>query len=849
MKKSGIILLCVIMLIMSCTDDTESWSATPGDPPRLTSLIIKKKTVTLGTPDADPLKAVAGSATLKSSETGTDGQPTLIVKNPVNSFLINPRSSEVKWGVTSAQTPPDAYSAVMPDLENGKFLWIQVTAEKVSAYYVIAITVEFGLEDFDIKYHPTSRQFTLTNWSAAESAAQTLTVEMAEESPGYQYQWYSSNAFSTNNGQVIADETDADYTPTITANGNYYYYVTVTFATETLTSNVAMIKIDDNVTSAPTEFTIGDTRLNYVRGVGGTGSFMFRTGDRADASPDADVRYIELLFGEIGCNILRIMVQDDYKNYITNAVQSRNSAQFFHNASENFFPVIRKVNEYGGYVFANPWTAPVSMKVTTQGGNQAATNPAGGYLRATGPNYVDYAEHLRGFLKWLNENDAPIFALGILNEPDYGGGADYEGMGMTGNVTRDWFRTVGHFTTQRVTNRRSAGPETSIYEQDIIPGYGGGGPTHHVLTMSGDVMGDPTGYMSPQIQSKGERGANNRIELVGRHYYNGPNRYRDVAGNVGTPWKDRPQIDYTGAYEAESLALSRQMYAPGSTAGNIKREVWQTEHDFNYASASVNPPAGDPQRYWNSAFAAVNDVDWALRIAGESVFDWWFSSSYSGLVTSWHTDTGGWQPYTITPRGRAFAHYARYVNETWFLPIERTKGTINFNQTGVAEGQTAFNAGATDPKISAFEDVNGKFISVVMFTPSWSTAGANGGAITSSFGAGGTNGNNDPTRGSTDVGKIAVVLPEGFVASGASAIRSYGHDNATGAAYDAGVPTGSPRYWIDEPVFLSPDGKSVEVTLPGGNLISIMIKGEWTSAYLASNPRHFEERARPYTVK
>jgi len=55
------------------------------------------------------------------------------------------------------------------------------------------------------------------------------------------------------------------------------------------------------------------------------------------------------------------------------------------------------------------------------------------------------------------------------------------------------------------------------------------------------------------------------------------------------------------------------------------------------------------------------------------------------------------------------------------------------------------------------------------------------------------------------------------------------------------VPTGTPRYWIDEPVFLSPDGKSVEVTLPGGNIISIKVTGQWTSG-----GRHFEERPRPH---
>jgi hypothetical protein len=541
--------------------------------------------------------------------------------------------------------------------------------------------------------------------------------------------------------------------------------------------------------------------------------------------------------GELGCNILRIMVQDDYENYITNSIQSRNSATFYHNARDNFFPVIRRANEYNGYVFANPWTAPARMKT---GGKEDGL--AGGNLSQSGPNFTDYAIHLRDFLKWLNANNAPIFALGICNEPDFGSGANYEGMGMSNTVTRDWFKTVGNFTTQEVANRNGSGIGTSTFTDDIIPGYGGGKPTHHVLAMSGDSMGDIANYMNPQLD---DSTANNYIELMGRHYYANAARYTRVVGAATGAWKDRPQLGYAGPKEAAALAFSPQMYAPGSTVGNIKREVWQTEHDFNYHSNSTTPPASNPQNFWNSAFAALNDIDWCLRVVGESVFCWWYSSSYSGLVTSYQR--AGFPPYTITPRGRAFAHYARYVNETWFLPINRTKGTITFNETGSA-AKPAFNAGATDPKISAFEDVNGKFISVVMFTPNRST---NNGIIANSFGAGGTNGRDDPMD-SVDVGKIAVVLPAGFEATGASALRSYGNGPSTGDSWDT-VPAGQPRYWIDEPVFLSKNGSGqsvVEVTLPGSNVISIMVKGEWSATYIAANPdRKFEERKRPYTVK
>ena len=870
----GLLSLALIcgMLVTGC-GDTETWTPDPPEPPTLTTLTIAGRIVSArGTPNTNPAGAVAGSLTLSSSETNDNDEPTLTVKSPTITAATNPlRSVTLKWAVTTAQTPPGDYTTSRPtSLKHGDYLWIQLTGEEATNYYVIKITVVYGPDVFAIKSHPASREFALADWNSADAAIKALTVEMVERSTGYQYRWYSNTSFSNKSGTIIDNATGASYTPTITANGDYYFYVTVSLSgsDETLTSNPAWIKIASTVTDAPTQFSIGSTRLNYVRGVGGTGSFMFRTGSNADASPDADVNYIDLLMGTLGANVLRIMVQDDYLNYIQNTVQSSNSAQFFHDAAKNFFPVIRRVNEAGGYVFANPWTSPLTspndpsfyMKTTAAGNSTDKTTPDGGYLKTTGMAYVDYATHFRNFLTWLNDNDAPIFALGILNEPDYGGGAAYEGMGMSADVMRNWFRVVGHFPTQIADRSAATNNSRGSLSDDVIPGYGGGGPTHHVLAMSGDPMGGGlSSQFGPSYNDTGTSGANNVVEIWGRHYYGGADRFTQVAGSAShannvtttTAWADRPQMSYTGPYESESLTVSPQMYAPGSTAGSIKREVWQTEHDFNYSSASV--VAGSAvSKYWNSAFAAMNDIDWALRVVGESVFDWWFSSSYSGFVTSWHAVHGGprdgtnpnpdrtWGPYEITPRGRAFAHYGRYVNETWLLNMSRDRGTINFNTTF-----GNFNAGSTDPKISAFEDTDGKFISIVMFTPSNSTAGPNGGSISNGFGAGGSSGNSDPTRGSTNVGRIAVVLPDGFAASGATALRSYGNDNSTGAAYDTGVPLGSPRYWIDEPVFLSTNGDDrsvVEVTLPGGNIISIKVTGEWTSG----GSRHFEARTRPY---
>jgi hypothetical protein len=664
--------------------------------------------------------------------------------------------------------------------------------------------------DIEITKQPFNGRYALADTIAP------LTVETSEtDTSELTFQWYKNTTLSNTGGEAISGANSYSYTPSFTAAGDYYFYVTIQRRqNKPVSSNAVLIKVETTLAEAPTLFTIDDTRYNYVRGVGGTGAFMFRGGDNADASPDADVPYIDKLFGELGCNILRIMVQDEYEKYITNEIQSKNVEIFFHNAKDNFFPVIRRANEYGGYVFANAWTAPASMKSNGSplGGQ---TNP--GLLKAG--SEIDYAEHLRNFLIWLNDNDAPIFCLGILNEPDFGAGNNgYEGMGLTGSQSRDWFKLVGHFTTQRVSNPQTATIDTARWVEDIIPGYGGGGPTHHVLAMSGDPMGDMSWY-NTQLD---DPVSNNRIEVMGRHYYavSGA-RYVKAAGagpnstGNGTAWNARPQLNYTGPYEEESLGMSPQMYAPGSVMGSIKREIWQTEHDFNHGSSTVPK---NVVTFWNAAFAALNEIDYTLRVAGESVHNWWFSSSFSGYVTSNHTI--GWPaPYTITPRGRAVAHYARYANETWLLGATRTRGNITFNNTGTLD------AASTTPKFNAFEDIKGRFISVVMFAPPQPTDSS----MTGGFGQGGTGGSDDPTRRSTNVGRVAIALPDGFTATGVTAMRSYGSKPADGQDWDTET-AGSPRYWIDEPVFLSADGKTAEVELRGGHVISIKFTGKWNTS-------------------
>jgi len=628
---------------------------------------------------------------------------------------------------------------------------------------------------FTIVDHPVSRNYITGDTiqplsvSAEASASEQLT---------FTYQWYSNTSFSKTGGTKIGGATADTYTPAISAEGEYFYYVMVTSSNpqKDIASSPARIKISAAAAAqAPVEFTISGTKYNRVRGVGGTGAFMFRMGTDAGASPNVDAAHINKLMGPepdgIGANILRIMCQDEYEELVTNSIQSEKGIAFQDNA-KNYFAIIRRANEYGAYVFANPWTAPGWMKPSgvVEGGGDGI---GGSRSILKKDCYVAYADHLRDYLLWLNKNRAPIFALGILNEPDWGGSATYEGMSMSGNDMRDWFRLVGHFTTQRVTNESDViGGAAPVYETSVIPGFGGGKATHHVITMNGDTMGDPT-INDPVLNDTAANTSNRNVELFGRHYYAGAGRYTKLVGAQDTPWTSKPDYNYDS----------------GRPEGwNGQREIWMTEY-----SADGDTPAVFE---WPYVFDMLNLVDHALRVNDESAYSYWYSHTPTGFIAeAWDDGTGGWPVGQITTRGRAVAHFCRYVRETWRLGVTRTRtnNDFAFNPTNLT-GNGPVKADLA-VKISAYESwgdedgedpgIPGKFISVVMFTPVTPATGANG----------------------VDVGDVQLTLPEGVKAKSARAMISTGKNPS--------------EYWQDALVVLAADGKSAVVNLPRAAVVSV----------------------------
>ena len=200
---------------------------------------------------------------------------------------------------------------------------------------------------------------------------------------------------------------------------------------------------------------------------------------------------------------------------------------------------------------------------------------------------------------------------------------------------------------------------------------------------------------------------------------------------------------------------------------------------------STEPSNGNPIVHtWPYVFDVLNLVDHSVRVNDESGFCYWYSHTWQGFIGD---GENGSTKNEITTRGRAFAHYPKFANETWRLGVTRTANAADFtyntgNTTYTSNGQVQTDMSM---KISAFEDVNEEFISVVMYSPIPRTG----------------------TGGPGDIGEIKIELPDHFTATSAYAMKSFG------AAPE--------EYWLGDLVVLAADGKSAVVTLPAATIISV----------------------------
>uniref|UniRef100_A0A915LKP9 Glucosylceramidase n=1 Tax=Meloidogyne javanica TaxID=6303 RepID=A0A915LKP9_MELJA len=117
------------------------------------------------------------------------------------------------------------------------------------------------------------------------------------------------------------------------------------------------------------------------------------------------------LFGTLGYSILRIRIDENkqWADELSNA---------------------KKALKFNAKVFASPWSAPANMKDNKQ------EKP--GPLSSN--QYSNYADYLKSFVDYFKNNGAPLYAISIINEPDFALEAPYNTMSFTPDQMKNFLK-------------------------------------------------------------------------------------------------------------------------------------------------------------------------------------------------------------------------------------------------------------------------------------------------------------------------------------------------------------------------------------------------------------------------
>jgi len=474
------------------------------------------------------------------------------------------------------------------------------------------------------------------------------------------WQWYSkANAAAT--ALPITNAIAKEFEPAIdTASaGSILYYVVVTNKNEevleettaTATSRMVSVRVIGTGSTEASNATLTfntDETYQYIRGYGG----METTWGNFYQSTEGDM---ENMFNPdiLGYNIWRIMippVSTDIKEGIDEILSRYYADRYYKN------PAI--VNKYNGYVLASPWSMPKEWK------SNNSINSGGHLIYSYRKQYANY---LRAFARLMANNDAPIYAVSIQNEPNYAGG--YDGCEWTPIEMRDFFKEVGRFTQG-------------------VRGWGGGRQIPTVLTVMGESANNP----DINYAAMNDPVSNAAIDLFARHVY----------GNQTSRLWGHQNLN--------------------------NREVWMTEHNINSASEPAYPNDYTWNYLWR--FMNDVDLVIRLNNENAFVW-WVVKRFYSFISDGAAGLTGGQNiTGVILPRGWGLAHYSKFTIDKTRIGFNLT-GTLADGTTAIAlDGDIAanhvtgsnvnwarFDLDNTSARITAFQSQDGNELSLVMFTP------------------------------------------------------------------------------------------------------------------------------------
>ncbi len=129
-----------------------------------------------------------------------------------------------------------------------------------------------------------------------------------------------------------------------------------------------------------------DSARQIIRGFGAANILFWR--------PDMTVDQITRAFGtgdgQVGLSILRLRIPTDGNEFSANV------------------PTASAAYSMGVKIIASPWSPPASMKTNN--------STVGGRLRQDA--YNDFAAHLKSFADYMANNNVPLYAVSVQNEPD-----------------------------------------------------------------------------------------------------------------------------------------------------------------------------------------------------------------------------------------------------------------------------------------------------------------------------------------------------------------------------------------------------------------------------------------------
>jgi glucuronoarabinoxylan endo-1,4-beta-xylanase len=212
--------------------------------------------------------------------------------------------------------------------------------------------------------------------------------------------------------------------------------ISLIFSANLYAQNVAVINLDST--------------HQVIRGFGAANILQWR--------PDMTASEIETAFGtedgQLGFTILRLMIEADsdrWNLYVSTA---------------------KKAYDMGVTIIASPWYAPEEMVETVSG-----------VSRVRYDMYDEYAAHLDSFNTYMTNNDVPMYAISVQNEPDWNGGwtqwtADEMLTFMSENASAIGTRVMApeSFQFRRAMSDPILNDAVACANLDIVGGhiYGGG---------------------------------------------------------------------------------------------------------------------------------------------------------------------------------------------------------------------------------------------------------------------------------------------------------------------------------------------------------------------------------------